>query len=141
MLAMTTRVRDEFDDRVHALGRQPAAASARMPRLTARLPPTLHPPPAFSLLAGEAIGGRRLRGRGRVLLPQRELAFEIGDPLLVFDVLPPESFVLLPQALDLLGPASSLLGTGTRITRFARCPTSARHAPYGTPTGSTCTAP
>lgn len=141
MLAMTTRVGNKIDDGVHALGADQWPPVARMPRLTTAFPSTLDAPPSFALPAGEAIGGRRLGGRGRVLLPQRELPFEIGDPLLVFGVLLAESLILLPQALDLLGLASRLVGTGTRTIWFPRCPASARHARYGTPTVSTCTAP
>jgi hypothetical protein len=52
--------------------------------------------------AREAIGGRRLRGRGGILLAQRELTFEIGDPLRVLRELLAKPFVFLSQSFDLV---------------------------------------
>ena len=88
---------------------------------------------AFPLAAGETIGGRRLRGRRRILLTQCELSLQIGDALglrgnlaLAFGELPSQALNLLLQAL--LGVVA-LLSLGPR------------HAAHGTPIGSICTAP
>jgi hypothetical protein len=68
MLAMPTRVRREFDHRVHAVDWHQWPRMPGMPRLTARLASTLRAPAARALLARESIGLRRLRCRRRVLL-------------------------------------------------------------------------
>jgi hypothetical protein len=141
VLAMATRLRDQMHGLIRTLGGNQWARMPRMSGLSTGLAATLRAATAFALAAREPIGGWRLRGRRRVLLPQCELPFEIGNPLLVFGVLLPESFVLLPQPLDLLSLARRLVVTDTRIIRVPRCPTSADHARYGTPTVSTCTAP
>ena len=104
-----------------------------MSRLPAGLSSTLRAAPAFALATSQAIGGRRLRGGRRVLLPQRELPFQIrnalgllGDPVFTFGE-------LTPQALNLL--LQTLPGV------LARLPAPFRHAAHGTPIGSICTAP
>ncbi|OLD17887.1 MAG: hypothetical protein AUJ01_08400 [Acidobacteria bacterium 13_1_40CM_3_65_5] len=56
MLAMPTRVRKEFDHRVHALGWHQWPRVPGMPRLTARLASTLLAPAARALLPRESIG-------------------------------------------------------------------------------------
>lgn len=56
MLAMPTRVRKEFDHRVHALDWHQWPRMPGMPRLTARLASTLRAPAARALLARESIG-------------------------------------------------------------------------------------
>jgi hypothetical protein len=56
MLAMPTRVRKEFDHRVHALDGHQWPRMSKMPRLTTRLASTLRAPAAPALLARESIG-------------------------------------------------------------------------------------
>jgi hypothetical protein len=108
-----------------------------MSRLSTGLSSTCDAPTAFTLSAGEAVRRWRL-GRGRrILLSQRELPFEIGDPLLLLRILLSESFVFTPQPLELVCLTRRLIGIGTRLRR----PVSRRHARYGTPIGSTCTDP
>jgi hypothetical protein len=53
-----------------------------MSGLSTGLSSTLRAATAFALATREAIGGRRLRRGRRVLLPQGQLAFEIGDVFL-----------------------------------------------------------
>ena len=141
VLAVTTRVGHEIDDRIHTLGGHQRSRVPRMSWLTARFASTLRPATPFALSAGEAVGRRRFRGCGRVLLPQRELSFEIRDPFLLFSVLSPQSFVFSLQALNLFVLTSRLVDADTRTIRFLRRPGSTRHARYGTPLASICTAP
>jgi len=90
MLAMTTRVGDERHDRSHALGRNQRSPVAGMTRLPTALPSTLGAATPFALTSGQSIGGRRLRGRRRVLLPQGQLVFQVGNLLFrVRDLLRP----------------------------------------------------
>ena len=107
-----------------------------MSGLPTGLPSTLRATTAFALAAGEAIGGRRLRRRRRVLLAQGQLPFQIGDlflglrdPLRLLGVLLPESLIFASQPLDVRIRCSPLL----------RPPF--RHSSDGTPIGSSCTAP
>jgi len=90
MLAMTTRVGDERHGRMHALdGDQPSPVTW-MTRLPTALPSTLRATTSFALASGQSVGGRRLRGRCRVLLPQRQLVFQVGNLLVLFrDLLRP----------------------------------------------------
>jgi hypothetical protein len=81
LLAMTTRVGDEIDDRVHALGGDQWSRVTGMTRLTTARPSTLGAATPFALASGQSIGGRRLRGRRRVLLPQGQLVFQVGNLL------------------------------------------------------------
>ena len=111
-----------------------------MSRLSTGLPATLAAATSFTLPAGETIGGRRLRRGRRILLAQRTLPFEIGDPFLVFRILLPKSFVFSPQALELFRLTRGLVDIRIRI-RLSRRQASRRHALYGTPIASTCTAP
>ena len=138
---MTTRLGDEVDHGVHAIAGNQRPRMPAMSGLTARLASAFPAATPFTLLAGQAVGGRRLRCRRRVLLPKCELSFEIGNPLLLLAVLLPESFVFLPQALNLTRPTSGLIDIATRTIRFRRRPASGRHAGYGTPIASTCTDP
>lgn len=104
-----------------------------MSGLSAWLAATLPAPASDALPAGESIGRGWFGGRGRILLPEGELSFEIGDALglfgnlaLALGQLSAQAFVLLFQVL--LGVlALSSLGP--------------RHASHGTPIRSTCTAP
>jgi hypothetical protein len=100
--ALTADLGDEIDDRIHTCDRHEGAVVARVAGLPAGLAPTLPAPPACALAARETIGGRRFRGRGGVLLPQRELAFEIRDPLRLLRELFAKPFVLLSQSFDLV---------------------------------------
>lgn len=78
---MTTRVGDERHDRIHSLGGDQRSRVAWMTRLTTALPSTLGAATPFALASGQSIGGRRLRGRRRVLLPQGQLVFQVGNLL------------------------------------------------------------
>ncbi len=108
LLAMTTRVGDEIHDRVHTLGGDERARVAWMTRLPTGLPSTLGAAPPFAWASGQSIGGRRLRGRRRVLPPQGELPLQIsnllgflGDLFRLVGVLLTEPFILASQSLDL----------------------------------------
>ena len=82
MLAMTTRVGDERHGRIHALGGDQPSPMTWMTWLPTTLPATLRAATPFALASGQSVGGRRLRGRGRVLLPQGQLVFQVGNLLL-----------------------------------------------------------
>jgi hypothetical protein len=82
--ALTTRLGCELDDHIHALSGHERPMMPRMPRLTAGPAPTLGAATAQPLSARKAIGGRRLRRRRRVLLPEGELTFQIVDLLGLF---------------------------------------------------------
>src|SRR5262249_48915283 len=90
--------------------------------------------------AGEAVGRWRLRRGRRILLSQRKLPFEIGNPFLLLRILSSESFVFAPQPLELVCLTRRLVDISTRL-RLPRRPAPRRHARYGTPIGSTCTDP
>ena len=133
VLAMATRLGDQINSLIRPLGGYQEARMSGMPGLASGLASTLRAAPAFALATGEPIGGRRLRGRRRILLTQRELALQLGDALgllrhlaLAFGKLPSQAFNLSLQAL--LG-AVAFLSLGPR------------HASHGTPIGLTCTAP
>jgi hypothetical protein len=132
-LAMPTRVRDKINDCVHTFGGNQRARMARMAWLTAWFATALPATTSFARAPREAVRGWRLRGRRRVLLPQRELALQIGDALgllgnlaLAFGKLPSQALNLLLEALLAV---VALLSLGPR------------HASHSTPIGSTCTAP
>ncbi|HUC77759.1 MAG TPA: hypothetical protein VMS04_20830, partial [Vicinamibacterales bacterium] len=91
--AIVTAVRNQIHDGVHTFGRHHRPRMPGMSRLSTGLSSTCDAPTAFTLSAGEAVRRWRL-GRGRrILLSQRELPFEIGDPLLLLRILLSESFV------------------------------------------------
>ena len=115
--------------------------------LSTRLAPAFHAATAFSLSAGKAIGGRRLRRSRRVLLPQGQLTFQLGD-----------LFLGLRDLLRFLGDLLRLFGdVSIAFGQFAAKPINfvlqalrsvlaaralwPRHPPHGTPIGSICTAP
>jgi hypothetical protein len=98
--ALTTRVGYEVHDRLHALGRHERPMVPRMPRLTAGPTPTLRAATPHPLSAREAIGGRRLRRRRRVLLPQRELPFQVVDLFRLLSILLPETLIFSTESLD-----------------------------------------
>jgi hypothetical protein len=132
-LSVTTDVRDEIHDRVHALGGDQRSRVTGMAWLSAGLASTLPAAPPCALTPGKAIGRRGLRRRRRVLIAEGELTLQFGDPLGLLSHLPLTFGKLPAQALHLvLQPFLSvrpLLSLGPR------------HASYGTPIGSTCTAP
>ena len=111
-----------------------------MSGLPTGLSSTLRAAAAFALATSETIGGRRLRGGRRVLLPQGQLTFQVGDlflrlrdPLRLFADLSIAFGQFPPKPINLmLQPLCSVLAACTRWPR---------HAPHGTPIGSICTAP
>jgi hypothetical protein len=133
MMAVTTRVRHEIDDGIQPLHGNQRPRMTRMAQLSAWFAAALHATTSCARPSREAVGGRRLRRRGRILLTQRELSFQIGDALgllgnlaLAFGEFPSQALDLLLQvlfgalALQSLGP---------------------RHVAHGTPIGSICTGP
>ena len=107
---MATRVRKDRHDFVDSLQRREWSVVARMPGLAARLAATPRPAASRPGPARQAIGRRRLRRGRRVLVVQRELALEVGDPLRLLDVLASELLVLAAEPLQL----SRMIGTGRR---------------------------
>lgn len=57
--AVPTRIRSEIHDRIDARGGDQRTMAARVSRLAARLPPTLHTAAPDALMTGETIGRRR----------------------------------------------------------------------------------
>ena len=107
-----------------------------MAELAAGFAPTFRAPPSLALATSEAVRRRRLGGRGRVLLPQRELAFQIVDPFRLLGNFFAESFDLVLQPLDLwrrpaLWIAGTLTRTGSCLLR-PPCPPPT-HSSHGTP--------
>ena len=133
VLAMATRLGDQMNRLIRPLGGNQGARMPGMPGLPPGLSSTLRAATALALAAGEPIGGRRLRGRRRILLTQRELALQIGDALGLLGNLALAFGELPAQALNLL--LQALLGV------FVLLSLGLRHAAHGTPTGSICTAP
>ena len=101
--ARSTGIRGQIDEPFNALGWHQRAMVARMPRLPAGLASTLPASLARPLLASEAVGRRRLGREGGILLPERELAFEIRDAFRLLGQLLAEPLVVAPQALDFRG--------------------------------------
>jgi hypothetical protein len=133
LLAVTTHLRDEINDRIHPFDGHQQPRLPGMPRLTTWFASALCPPTAFALSASETIGRWRLgRCRG-VLLSQRQLPFQIRDALGLLVDLAFSLGELTAQSLDLL--LETLLGV------LARLPVRLRHAAHGTPIRSICTAP
>ena len=98
-----------------------------------RFASTLRAATAFTLSAGEAIGGRWLRRRRRVLLPEGKLTFQVCDTFGLFGDLALALGELLTQPFNLL--LEALLSVRSRL------PLRSRHASDGTPIGSICTVP
>jgi hypothetical protein len=94
-------VRGEIHSHVDALGGDQRTMPARMVRLAARLPPTRRTPAPHARLTSETIGRGQLRGEGGILLAQRELALEVGDPFRLLGILLAEPLILATQAVDL----------------------------------------
>ena len=78
---MATRLGDKIHGLIRTLGGKQWARMPGMSGLPTGLAATLRAATAFALAAGEPIGGRRLRGRRRILLTQCELPLQIGDAL------------------------------------------------------------
>ncbi|HLA13449.1 MAG TPA: hypothetical protein VJZ25_00365 [Gemmatimonadaceae bacterium] len=110
--ALATRLRREIHNRTHALDRDQLPMVARMPRLPAGGASTLQATSSLPLSTREAIRGRRLRRDGGILLFQRELTLEIGNPLRLLLELFAKPFILLPQPIDF---------PGVTIRRVVRC--------------------
>jgi hypothetical protein len=114
-----------------------------MADLTAGVAPAFLAAPSLALATREAVGRRRLGRRGRVLLAQRELTFQIRDmPRLLGDFFA-ESFDFVFQPLDLWRSAAFWIGR--RLTRTGSCllrpPCPPRtHSSHGTPIMAGCTA-
>jgi hypothetical protein len=75
---------------------------ARMTRLSVDGGSTLQATYSLPRFTREAIRGRPLRRDGGILLCQRELSLEIGNPLRLLLDPSPKSFVLLTQPVDFL---------------------------------------
>ena len=141
MLAMPTRVRHQIHHGLDALERHQRPQVPAMPRLAASPAPTLRPTAPEPLSAGKAVGRGRFRCGRRVLLPQRELPLQIGDPFLgvrdlLFGILQlPFTFGQFATKPFVL-PLQSVVGVRTPVRSFAR-----QHATDGTPIRSICTAP
>ena len=141
MLAMPTRVRHQIHHGLDARERHQRPHMPAMPRLGATPASTLFPAAPEPLSAGEAVRRGRLRCGRRVLLPQRELPLQIGDPFLGVRNLP---FGILQLSFTFgqfatkpfVLPLQSLVGVPTPVRSF-----SPQHATDGTPIRSTCTAP
>jgi len=138
--AMATRLGDKIHGLIRTLGGNQRARMPGMSGLPTGLTSTLRAATAFALAAGKAIGGWRLRRGRRVLLPQGQLTFQVGDLFLclrdllrLFGDLPIAFGQFMAKPLNLvLQPLRSVLAA--RAFR-------PRHAPHGTPIRSICTAP
>ena len=133
MMAVTTRVRHEIDDGIHAPDGDQRPRVSRMARLSAQVASTLRAATPFAWTAGETIGGRWLRRCRRVLLSECELTLQVRDAFGLFGDLPFSLGELLTQSLNLT--LQALLGIGALLSLRPR------HASHGTPIGSICTAP
>jgi hypothetical protein len=137
--AMTTAIGDQIHKRIHALGRHQCARVPRMSWLPAWPASAFVPTASHALSPGEAIGRGWLGGRGRVLLAERQLPFEIRDLLLrVRDL-----FRRLGQLPLTLRSTQSIILTLQALLciRVALLRLAPRHALHGTPIDSTCTDP
>ena len=108
---MAARLRREIDDRIHPLHGHQGADGVPDGPAAAGVASTLQPTSSLPLSTREAIGGRRLRRDGGILLFQRQLPLEIRNPLRLLLELLAKSFIFLAQSFDLLRLA---------ITRVAR---------------------
>jgi hypothetical protein len=119
--AVATRFRCEIHDRIHARDGHQLRWCPGWPGC----PPVLRrlfrrrPRP---LLTREAVRGRWLRRNGGILLSQRELTLEIGNPLRLLLKLFAKSFVLLAQPFDLLRSRMSRVGSPPRDRSCALAP-------------------
>ncbi len=135
-VTMPTRVWKEFDHLIDALERDQRPTMAGMPWLATWLSTALGPPASHALVPGESVRRRRFRGRCRVLLTQRQLAFQIGDLLLRFrDLL--LGLRKLPIAFSQFATQAIKFSLQLLIVRAATF--QPRHASHGTPIASICT--
>jgi hypothetical protein len=100
--ALATRLRRETHNRIHALDREQLTMVARMARLPAGGASTLQATSSLPRSTRKAIRGRRLRRDGGILLFQRKLRFEVGDPLRLLLELFAKPFGLSSQPFDFL---------------------------------------
>lgn len=98
--AVATRRRREIHDRIHTFHGDQLPMVPRMARLPAGFASTLHAPAPLPLPTREAIGRRRFRGDGGILLSKRELAFEFGDPFRLVGIFLAKPLILPTQPLD-----------------------------------------
>lgn len=140
-LAMPTLIGDKIDDRGHALDRNQRPRVSRMPGLPSRLPVALLPATSHALATGEPVRSRWFRCRGRVLITQRQLPFEISNLFLrVRDLLC--RLRQLPRSISQFAAKTLVLVFQPFCCiRAALSPLGLRHASNGTPIGSICTDP
>ena len=107
--AVATRLRREIHNRIDALDGHQLTMTSRMAGLPAGFPSALRAAPPLPLLTRKAIGRRRLRCDGGILLFQRELPLQVVDlACLIRDLLrtllelASQELVLAPQPLQLL---------------------------------------
>jgi hypothetical protein len=100
--ALATRLRHEIDDRIHALHRHQLTVMSWMSRLTAGLASTLHATATFTWSTREAVGGGWLGCSSGILLLQRQLPLEIGNPFRLLIELFAKPVVLLAKPFNLL---------------------------------------
>ena len=129
---LSAQVRHMIDHVVHPVCRHQRSPMSAMSRLAARPAVTLPPTTTDALAACESVRGGRLRRRG-VLVPQRQLSFEIGNLLLRLGELPLAFGQFTTQALVL--SFQPLFGVRVALPSLGL-----RHALHGTPIKSVCTA-
>jgi hypothetical protein len=113
-----------------------------MARLAAGLSPTLLAAASRARTTCQPVGRGRLRRRGRVLVAQGELPFQVRDLAIALRDFFPEPFNFALQLLDFRRPTAVTFGDRLRLTRLVWARPSrlrSTHAPYGTPTWSVCT--
>jgi hypothetical protein len=140
-LAVETALGHQIDRRVHAFDGNHRARMTGMARLAAWPAMTPLSSASDALTPRKAIGRGRLGTRGRILLPQGELPFQIGDSFFVLGVFAPQALVLFAEAFEFACVSLCVVAFGMRPVSFTRRPMFARHAGYGTPIESTCTDP
>src|SRR6266436_392442 len=137
---MATGRGDQVDGLIRPLGGHQWARMPGMSGLPAGVSSTLGTATAFALATREAVGRRRLRRGRRVLLPQGQLALEIGDVFLcVRD--PLLSLRQLPFAFRQFATKPIILSLQPLLYARVAWPLRLRHASHGTPIGSICTGP
>ena len=101
-VVMATRVRECRHLLIHACGGHHRSAVSDVTDLAAGLPSALLAASPLSLLARETVGRGWFRGGRRILLPQRELTFQIRNASVAFGQFVAEPIILPLEALDLL---------------------------------------
>jgi hypothetical protein len=132
-LATITGRRNQIDESLHALRWDQRASVAGMPALAATAAAAFGSTSAKALPPGETVGRRGLRRGRRVLLSQRQLTFEVGDPLLgvrnLFFRFGQLSLTLGQFAAQALVFSLQPLAIVRALSRFPE------HASHGTPIG------